>query len=129
MKTDLCPADLTVMDRCVACGAAVPGDAAWCGQCFAVRSAPEPAAAVPGRLGAPSTSMPAHHRVTRWGKTPTTFGPVGRMLCTIAVLVPLVFMIAGGRADPFIWGGAGAWAPIVVPWVLRDAWKPGQLPA
>lgn len=66
-------------------------------------------------------------RRTRWAKTTTTFGPVGRVLSTVALLIPLALMIVGGLADPFAWGGAAVWAGVVMPWALRDVWKAGQI--
>ena len=49
------------------------------------------------------------------------------MLATAALLVPLAFMVVGGLADPFIWGGAGFWVAVVMPLALRDIWKAGLL--
>ena len=65
---------------------------------------------------------------TRWRKTATTFGPVGRLSATLALVIPLAFMVVGGLADPFVWGGAGFWVLVVMPLALRDVWKAGQLP-
>ena len=87
---------------------------------WAVSAAPAPTV-VPLQLPPPVA------RRTRWGKTPTTFGPVGRVLLTLALLVPLPPMIIGGLADPFVWGGAGFWLVVVMPLALRDIWKAGQL--
>jgi len=53
---------------------------------------------------------------------------MGRTVATLALLVPLAFMVVGGLADPFVWGGAGFWAAVVMPLALRDIWKAGQLP-
>lgn len=66
-------------------------------------------------------------RTTRWGKTPTTFGPIGRVLATIAVFVPLALMIVGGFAVTFSWGGAVVYAGIIVPWAMRDIWEAGRI--
>ena len=76
----------------------------------------------------PLSTLPPVVRRTRWRKTPTTFGPVGRLLLTLALLVPLPPMVIGGLADPFVWGGAGFWLVVVMPLALRDIWKAGQLP-
>ena len=57
-----------------------------------------------------------------------TFGPVGRLSATLALVIPLAFMVVGGLADPFVWGGAGFWVLVVMPLALRDVWKAGQLP-
>lgn len=130
------------MDRCEACGAALVPGAAWCGQCFAPGRAAQPVGTtasafgrvvtplrgVPAGLGVlpAEVALPPSVRRTRWQKTPTTFGPVGRVLATVGVVVPLVLMIVGGLADPFVWGGAGLWGVVIMPWALRDIWKAGQ---
>jgi len=87
--------------------------------------------------GVPTTPVPgptladlSPPRKTRWRKTHTTFGPVGRVVCTVLLVVPLPIMIFGGiTADPFALGGAGLWGLVIMPWGLRDVWKAGQLPA
>ena len=84
-------------------------------------------AAVPASRMVPLETLPPAVRRTRWLKTPTTFGPVGRVSCTVALFVPLALMVIGGLADPFVWGGAGFWAAVVMPLALRDIWKAGQL--
>ena len=85
--------------------------------------------AAPGRVGLLTAPAPAPAVVrTRWRKTPTTFGPVGRLSATFALVIPLAFMVVGGLADPFVWGGAGFWILVVMPLALRDVWKAGQLP-
>ena len=85
-------------------------------------------------VGAPSRLLTAAPpvpepltRQTRWAKTPTTFGPVGRVVASLLLLMPLVIMGVGGLADPFIWGGAGVYLLVVVPWALRDIWKAGTV--
>jgi len=67
---------------------------------------------------------------TRWRKTPTTFGPVGRIVCTVLLILPLPLLIlwtviSGG----FGIMGLGAWAGVIMPMGLRDVWKAGSLPA
>jgi hypothetical protein len=68
-------------------------------------------------------------RSTRWGKTPTTFGPVGRVVATVLLAIPLLLMAVGGLADPFVWGGAGLYLAVVMPWALRDIWRAGAVRA
>ena len=116
------------MDRCAACGAALAAGAAWCGQCFArVEAAPPPAAPTGFR---PAGTQPREvlTRPTRWEKTPTTFGPMGRLVATFGVLVPLLVMIVGGFVDIFAWGGAAFYAAVIVPWAMRDIWREGRVP-
>lgn len=66
-------------------------------------------------------------RTTRWGKTTTTFGPVGRVLLTLLTLVPVAVMLVGGLADMFAWGGAAVYSATIGPWALRDIWRAGQI--
>jgi len=82
----------------------------------------------PATRAVPLEALPTPLRRTRWGTTATTFGPVGRLSLTFALLVPLPLMVIGGLADPFVWGGAGLWLFVVMPWALRDIWKAGQPP-
>lgn len=145
-------ADTSAVEQCRSCGAVLVPNATWCGQCYAVvgaTTAPAatsvvPAAVVPAQGGDPTTNysimsgdrrQAAGRRAlpmvkTRWRKTPTTFGPAGRVLCTIALVVPLPIMIVGVAVGiiPCIIG-AGIWLFIIMPWALRDIWKAGQLPA
>jgi hypothetical protein len=115
---------------CPSCQAHLAPGATWCSQCYAAvapatraaesgttRFAPQTAAAVP--LGPP----------TRWRKTPTTFGPAGRLLATVALLVPLAFMVVGGMVFTAAWAGALIWLVLVMPRALRDIWRAGRVPA
>jgi hypothetical protein len=83
--------------------------------------------AVPGRLGftpqsQPGTPLPTG-RQSRWAKSDTTFGPVGRLVATIALIVPFTFLVAAGLLtfDPFVFGGAGIWGALMVVG-LRQTW-------
>lgn len=142
------------MQRCGSCGAGLTAGAAWCGQCYARLPAPAGAAAVlpmasagvptgAGRFatgaGVPTGAWrpaPAPEalgpppRYTRWRKTQTTFGPVGRVLCTLGLLGPFLFLVVMGvvSTDPFVLVGGGIWAIVIMPWGLRDTWRAGQLP-
>lgn len=146
------------MERCAACGAGLSPDAAWCGQCYArvpaavggtaTATVPSgvpdrfpgsaPAPTVPDRFPTapgpaasptPSAAAPAY-RYTRWRKTATTFGPIGRVVCTLALVLPFGFLLAFGllTIDPFVLGGAAVWGGVIMPWGLRDTWRAGRLP-
>jgi hypothetical protein len=135
------------MEPCQSCGAALSADAQWCGQCYAVRTPANAGmpiatgAGVPSNRfsGAPSSvSAPARMATTtalpptivksRWRKSATTFGPLGRVLATIALVVPFIVFVVlavftGGMilAAPLIWGF------VIMPWGLRDTWRAGQV--
>jgi hypothetical protein len=130
------------MEPCQSCGAALSADAQWCGQCYAVRGGPAtvtpatPAGFVSSSVMAPSRSAPAPAALkpqvtkTRWRKTPTTFGPFGRLVATFALVIPFVVFVVisiftGGItiAGPVIWGF------VLMPWGLRDTWRAGQITA
>ena len=56
-----------------------------------------------------------------------TFGPVGRVVCTLVVLgIPVWSALAGGL---FGLVGAAVWLCAVAPRALRDTWRPAALPA
>jgi hypothetical protein len=100
-------------------------------------TAPAPVPQQPGELSIMSgnrqqvAARPVAPMVkTRWRKTPTTFGPTGRLLCTFLLFVPVPLLIIGvvvtGGLEII---GAGIWVFVIMPWALRDIWKAGQLPA
>jgi hypothetical protein len=111
-------------------------EATWCGQCYAVRSASAPVAQHFGgaSIMSPARAAAAHAApppmtTTRWRKTSTTFGPAGRILATLALVVPfLVFVVIGILTGGFTLAGAVIWGAVVMPWGLRDTWRAGQLP-
>jgi hypothetical protein len=112
----------------------VPG-ASWCHQCFvpvtglaAVTAAPfltgsalGARPADPGQLLPPPGSV----RYSRFQATDVTFGPAGRVMITVLVLVPLAgFIAAGLLADPLAGiGGVVIWGGVIVPKALRDTWR------
>ena len=95
-------------------------------------TAPTPSADVappqpqpPSRLGfvPPPTPLPPQGKDSRWAKSDTTFGPVGRLVATLALLIPFTFLVVAGvlTFDPFVLGGAGIWAVLMVVG-LRQTW-------
>jgi hypothetical protein len=121
--------------RCAGCGAALAPDAQWCGQCFLPRGDralvhPVERSIVAGTNVLAAAAGPRPMMRTRWKKTPTTFGPVGRVLCTVALFVPLPLLIIGTVVSGGLEiVGLGVWVFVIMPWALRDIWKAGQLPA
>jgi hypothetical protein len=129
------------MDVCSSCGATLAAAAQWCGQCYAV-SAPAHALGfatapatrsvmTPAQTGrpAPVATLTAPVQKTRWRKTPTTFGPVGRILATTGFVVPFIlFVILGIATGGFLIDGAALWGIFILPLGLRDVWKAGQIP-
>ena len=57
---------------------------------------------------------------SRWARSSTTFGPVGRMLGTVLLLA------VGAWLTVFALVGAAVWWFVVVPWALRDLWRRGR---
>jgi hypothetical protein len=144
-------ADDFPMEPCPSCGAALSADAQWCGQCYAVLT---PAASAqfgggaaqpvnrfgggpstggasvmaPTRTAATLTSLPATMVKSRWRKSATTFGPIGRVLATIALVVPfVVFVVLAVFTGGLILGAPIIWGFVVMPWGLRDTWRAGQV--
>jgi hypothetical protein len=126
------------METCHSCGATLSPTMSWCGQCYAPkgRAAPTMAApmavpataGVPGLMVRPAPVLPPTVRRSRWRKTQTTFGPVGRVLWTFALIVPVpLFIVAGVVGDLFAFGVAGIWAFVIMPMGLRAVWRAGQV--
>ena len=101
---------------CSSCGAGLAPAAAWCGQCFTPVGGP---ALPPAPVAAQQQHLPTY---SRWRKTTTTFGPVGRVLWT--VLVVLVMAMAVFSQNPF---AIGPLCFILPPLVLRSVWAKGRL--
>ena len=103
--------------------------AAWCHLCFA--PAGQPAAGwscPPARRRAPAARGRSRCQgpcaTSRFQATDVTFGPVGRLVVTVLVLVPVAGFVAalfvapiGGITGLAIWGG------VIVPKALRDTWR------
>jgi hypothetical protein len=72
----------------------------------------------------PATPQLPSGRSSRWAKSDTTFGPVGRLVCTVALIIPFTFLVAAGLLtfDPFVLGGAGIWA-VLMAVGLRQTWQ------
>jgi hypothetical protein len=89
------------------------------------RSVMDPHVFVAGRAGAPaSPAPPPSYRYTRWGKTRTTFGPLGRITASVALFLPMVFF---WETQTFGWPGLVVWGGAILPWGLRDVWQRGRL--
>jgi hypothetical protein len=125
------------MEQCHSCGAGLGPGQTWCGQCYAPRGRAASSSAMPISGGSPALMtrpvpatavLPATVRRSRWRKTQTTFGPVGRVLWTFALVVPVpLFLVAGVIGDLFAFGVAGIWAFAIMPMGLRAVWRAGQV--
>jgi hypothetical protein len=133
------------MEQCHSCGATLTETMTWCGQCYAPRgraamAAPPPAVAAAGTaepavtqslMTRPHTAIPVLPptvRRSRWRKTQTTFGPIGRVFWTVALVVPFpLFIVAGVIGDFFAFGVAVIWAAAIMPAGLRHVWRAGQV--
>ena len=88
------------MQTCPSCGARVAAELEWCNQCYAeLKAAPVPVSIqapveaerplwVRTNIGTPPPKMT--HEFSRWRAGATSFGPIGRLLLTLAVLLLLV---------------------------------------
>jgi hypothetical protein len=68
-----------------------------------------------------ATVQPAETQ-SRWRKTPTTMGPVGRISWTLGVLLVAGFCFFSG--DVFAIAG---WCLIAAPLILRSVWAKGRI--
>ena len=89
--------------RCPSCDAIVAEGLTWCGQCFAAVPTGDPttASGLQARLrpqSAPIRDVVAAQRFSRWGASATSFGPVGRILLTIGLIIGLIVGFPMGLA-------------------------------
>ena len=61
-------------------------------------------------------------RGSRWARSDLTFGPVGRVVATVGVLIPVWWLLVW--AGPFGFGCLVIYGFFLVPWALRDIWRP-----
>ncbi len=137
------------MRTCPSCGARVADDLEWCNQCYsALPAPPAPPAAdvvetpaerplwVRSNIGQPDVKiMP---EFSRWRGGATSFGPLGRTMLTLGVIVVLIvgypllrglIYAVGGMDIP----GAGLvvlYACVALPgggYMLNRVWKPERI--
>lgn len=139
------------MRTCPSCGARVADDLEWCNQCYSVLPA-VPAPATTTVVDAPAeTSRPLWVRsnigqpdvkiapeFSRWRGGATSFGPVGRTLLTLGVIVMLIvgypllrgLIYAVGGVDILSAGLIVLYACVALPggaYMLNRVWKPERI--
>jgi hypothetical protein len=110
--------------NCRSCGAPLPPDLGWCQRCLApvTPHAVRPPIHEPGSyVGAPIATP----RTSRWRAGPTTFGPLGRILCTVAVVSFFPWWGLGGFNPLFLWTLMG-WLIFATVFV-RSIWQPARI--
>jgi hypothetical protein len=124
-----------------ACGVPRSSSAPRCGSCPQRQQAAGPStfgAAGPSTLGAATAlTRPviagntadgsALMRYSRWQKSTGTFGPTGRVIATLLLLVPLPLLAMAATVGIGIIG-AGIYVLVIMPWALRDIWKKAAIP-
>jgi hypothetical protein len=129
------PAD----DRCD-CGAVRDRTITWCSRCHAPhppqppQEPTDPRFAVfgdgsgaglaepgpPAPPGPPPPPAPVPERGSRWRSTGITFGPVGRIVATVLVTLPILWFLRSGILGLI---GVVVYGTTLYPWALRDVWR------
>jgi hypothetical protein len=73
----------------------------------------------PGPRPGGAMPLPESVRLSRWKGSQTTFGPVGRLVLTVALLLPVVFFWFAGM----FWLGGIIYVFVLLPWAMRDLWR------
>jgi hypothetical protein len=60
-------------------------------------------------------------------RSDVTFGPVGRVVVSLLMLVPMWWFIVYGSVGAVVF--LPIWLVKILPWALRDIWRPVKLPA
>jgi hypothetical protein len=107
------------MAHCSGCGREIFGGAEWCAQCYqSTIERPLP--------------FRAERRTTRWEKSATSFGPLGRVLWTVVLAVPLAVLVYfgiryPGRPRTVVAMALVLWIGLMI-FLLRDIWKAVSIP-
>lgn len=109
------PMPAAVVTHCPACRRALDEPGPGCSFC------PPPPAKSFGCQGAIAPVL-APRTGSRWEKSTVTFGPFGRIMMTILVLLPIPFLVVGA-ATGFAIMGLGIWLFLALPLALRDIWR------
>mgnify|MGYP001544457894 FL=1 len=64
---------------------------------------------------------------SRGRKSTGTFGPTGRVVATVLLLVPLPLLAMAASVGIGLIG-AGIYVLVIMPWALRDIWKKAAIP-
>jgi len=64
---------------------------------------------------------------SRWKKSSGTFGPAGRVIATVLLLVPLPVLAMAASVGIGLIGG-GIYVLVIMPWALRDIWQRAAIP-
>jgi hypothetical protein len=98
----------------------LPPNIGWCTTCYepvTLYAPREPLHGPDGFVGAPIPTP----RTSRWRSGPTSFGPVGRILCTLALAALFPWWGLAGFNPFFLWALMG-WL-LMAGLVLRSTWK------
>jgi hypothetical protein len=137
------------MRTCPTCGAHVVEDLEWCNQCYsALTAAPPPAEAlvvetpaerplwIRSNVGQPDVKIAPEF--SRWRGGATSFGPIGRVMLTLGVIVMLIvgypllrgLIYAVGGMDIPGTGLVVLYACVALPggaYMLNRVWKPERI--
>jgi hypothetical protein len=120
---------MTAPRTCRACGAALPGDVRWCLLCYEpVRELTprEPVWAPGGFVDNPVNTGGQVPHWSRWEKSPTTIGPVGRISATIVFLATVPMAASAGAFLYVLLVPATAY--MVLPAIWARGWVvPGEI--
>ena len=101
----------------------MPPGAAWCPRCLAPRTAaaPAPEVGANGFLVTPHVVRTARRAAgSRWQASAVSFGPAGRLVMTVLLLLPSLWFFFLGVFGPL---GFILWTFVVLPVALRDVWR------
>ncbi|HEX4655318.1 MAG TPA: hypothetical protein VH274_06220 [Mycobacteriales bacterium] len=78
------------------------------------------------RQDAPPVPLPVSYQHSRWRSSVTSFGPIGRIVMTVLMFVPMWFF---WETQGFAWPGLVIWGVFILPWALRDIWRRARIHA
>lgn len=107
--------------NCRKCGAPLPADVRWCSLCSEPSVTFSPRAPLHrGDFVGPVVTTGGHRpHWSRWDRSATTFGPVGRIVCTVLFLLTIPLALSWGM---FLWV---LFLPVTAPFALGAIWAKG----
>jgi len=74
----------------------------------------------------PRVPVRGRYRQSRWAATEVSFGPVGRIVVSMAMFLPTAWISTLGLVPALV--SAPVYLGVAVPWALRDIWRPVRVP-
>jgi hypothetical protein len=119
------PGEEASMETCGSCGGRLAPDIDWCPRCYTPRAVASAPTQLPSHLRMfPREELSPAPVYSRWRAGATTFGPLGRVVITVALVGFQAFWwkVVGAGGIEFVLVSYLA-STVVSIWILTHVWK------